>query len=135
MHGIFASLALVGALSTAAPSPAPAHPTPSPARMIACTILPETIERRGTAPPEMIRVSFMITGDEPADLVRFTAAGAAGGFHAFTARGEFTKSAMISDRELEADPTVEAAPLARGVECALTYVHYVDGSSWSAPLP
>jgi acyl dehydratase len=109
-----------------------ADETRAPARMTSCTVIPDTIERRGTPPPETIRVSFMITGDVPADLVRFTAVGRAGGFRQFTARGYFTKSVMILNRELEADRSVEAATLPHGVECALTFIHYVDGSSWSA---
>lgn len=109
-----------------------ADETSAPARMISCEVLADTIERRGTPPPETIRVSFMITGDVPADLVRFTAVGRAGGFHQFTARGYFTKSAMISNRELEADRAAQTAALPPGVECTLTHVHYVDGSSWSA---
>lgn len=109
-----------------------ADETQVPARMTSCTVIPDTIERRGTPPPETIRVSFMITGHVPADLVRFTAVGRAGGFRQFTARGYFTKSVMILNRELEADRAVEAAALPHGVECALTFIHYVDGSSWSA---
>jgi acyl dehydratase len=109
-----------------------ADETHAPARMTSCAVIPDTIERRGTPPPETIRVSFMITGDVPADFVRFTAVGRAGGFHEFTARGYFTKSVMILNRELEADRAVEAAALPHGVECALTYIHYVDGTSWTA---
>jgi hypothetical protein len=103
--------------------------------MTACTVMPETIERRGTAPPETIRVSFMIAGHIPADVVRFTAAGRAGGFRDFTARGYFTESVMISNRELSADTEESQRELPHGVECALTYIHYVDGTSWSAQEP
>lgn len=42
-------------------------------------------------PHEMIRVSFMITGDVPADVVRFTAL-APGGDNKFSTRGNFTKT-------------------------------------------
>lgn len=114
-------------------APAIADEMPAPARMTSCAVVPETIERRGTAPPEMIRVSFMITGDLPANIVRFTAAGRAGGFRQFTARGNFTKSVMISNRDLQADPDAPARQLPDGVQCALTYIHYVDGTSWSRP--
>jgi acyl dehydratase len=112
-------------------SPAIADEMPAPARMTSCAIVPTTIERRGTAPPETIRVSFMITGDHPANIVRFTAAGRAGGFRQFTAPGLFTKSVMISNRELQADPDAPQRELPAGVQCALTYIHYVDGTSWS----
>ncbi len=105
-----------------------------PARMTSCTVLPETIDRR-VEPPETIRVSFMITGDVPADLVRFTAAGPAGGYRTFTIRGHFTKSVMIANRELSSAEPVEGHPLPRGVECGLTYVHFIDGSSWSSKTP
>jgi hypothetical protein len=128
-RAIYAGLAVaLAGVSLAARADA----TRAPARMISCEVLADTIERRGTPPPETIRVSFMITGDVPADLVRFTAAGRAGGFHEFTARGYFTKSVMISNRELEADRSAQTAALPRGVECALTYIRYMDGSSWSA---
>lgn len=116
-------------------SAAIADESPLPARMTSCSRLPGTVERRGTAPPETIRVSFMITGEIPANLVRFTAVGRAGGSRDFTARGNFTKSVMISNRELQADPTLPERELPHGVECALTYIHYVDGSSWSRPEP
>lgn len=102
-----------------------------PARMTSCAVLPETIDRR-VEPPETIRVSFMITGNVPADLVKFTAAGPAGGFRAFAVRGHFTKSVMISNRELSSAEPVEGHPLPSGVECRLTYIHFVDGTSWSA---
>jgi hypothetical protein len=43
----------------------------------------------------------------------------------FTAHGYFTKSVMISNRELAVDPAAPEGELPSGVECALTYVHYV----------
>ncbi|MGC1380817.1 MAG: hypothetical protein WA814_07310 [Candidatus Baltobacteraceae bacterium] len=119
-------------LSTA---PAGSEQPPAPARMIACEVIPETIERRGTAPPETIRVSFMITGDAPADLVRFTATSPSGELREFSAHGAFTKSIMIAGRVLPVDPAAPVHALAHGVECSLTYIHYVDGRSWSAPSP
>lgn len=123
------------AASWLTPSPAPAGERPvAPARMASCTVLPETIDRRIT-PPETLRVSFMITGDIPADVVRFTATSPSGTFREFTARGNFTKTIMIAKRELKVDPTAPARQLPRGVDCSLTYVHFMDGSSWSAPEP
>jgi hypothetical protein len=90
-------------------------------------------------PHEMIRVSFMITGDVPADVVRFTALAPSGDYKQFSTRGNFTKTVMISDRELEADEhdgeTETVRPLPPGVDCALTYVHFVDGSDWSGDSP
>ena len=106
---------------------------PAPARMESCAVVPKTMDHRVT-PHEMIRVSFMITGDVPADLVRFTALAPGGDYNEFTAHGHFTKTVMISDRELEADEHAEESedirPLPHGVGCALTYIHFIDGSSW-----
>jgi hypothetical protein len=110
---------------------AAADEKPMPARMTSCTVIPATMDRR-TEPPETIRVSFMITGDAPADFVRFVAAGPAGGFREFTIHGLFSKTVMISSRELQSTHPVEGHPLPPGVECRLTYIHFVDGSSWSA---
>jgi hypothetical protein len=115
-------------LGTVAAAPA----TPSPASVTSCAVVPETMSRRGTT-PEKIRVSFEILSTTPADLARFTATAPAGALEAFTVRGTFTKGAMIADRLVEADPSAPVHPLASGVECMLTYVHFVNGSSWSAP--
>jgi hypothetical protein len=126
---------LVAALwLTARPAPAGEAPAAAPARMASCTVLPETMDHRIT-PPESLRVSFMITGDIPADLVRFTATSPSGTFREFTAHGNFTKTIMIADRVLKVDSTAPMHELPRGVDCSLTYVHFVDGSSWSAPEP
>jgi hypothetical protein len=123
----------VAVLLSAAPAAAD-QPT-APARMTACWIVPQTIERRGTAPPETIRVSFMITGETPADLVRFTATSPSGVLREFTARGTFTKSVMISDRVLPIDPGAPVHLLPHDAQCALTFIHYVDGTTWSASIP
>lgn len=104
----------------------------APARLTACDVIPETISRRGSS-PESIRVSFSIDRDTPADLARFTATAPAGAFRDFTARGTFTKGVAIVDRVLTADPNAPTRPLSPGVDCMLTYVHFVDGTSWSAP--
>lgn len=106
----------------------------TPARMTACAVLPQTIDRRVT-PVETIRVSFMITGEVPADQVRFTARNDDGGYRNFTTQGNFTKAVMIANRELHADPIPSSRRLPAHVTCALTYVHFTDGSSWSAPQP
>lgn len=119
------------ALSLVGPSRAAADGTP-PARMTTCAVIPETISRRGTV-PETIRVSFSIEKDTPADVARFTATAPAGAWREFTVRGKFTKGTVIADRVLTADPNVPGRPLARGVECMLTYLHFVDGTSWEAP--
>jgi hypothetical protein len=115
--------------------PAYADETEAPARMTSCEVLPATMDHRVT-PPETIRVSFMITGDVAADLVRFTAVAPAGGFHEFTLHGNFTNTVMIDRRKVEADipaPSESPVPaLPHDVECALTSIHFVDGSSWSA---
>jgi hypothetical protein len=125
---LFFGLTLVGPLAVSRA----AAPTSAPASMMSCTVIPATISRRGTS-PEAIRVSFMIASPTAADLARFTATAPAGAYQAFTARGVFTKGVVIADRVLQADPSAPVRPLSRGVECMLTYVHFVDGSSWSAP--
>ena len=94
--------------------------------------MPETISRRGTV-PETIRVSFTIDKDTPADLARFTATAPAGAFRDFTAHGNFAKGVVIADRVLTADASQAGRSLPAGTECMMTYVHFVDGSSWSAP--
>jgi hypothetical protein len=101
-----------------------------PVRVAACTVIPETVSRRG-ALPETIRVSFAVERDSPADLARFTATAPAGAFREFTARGTFARGVVIADRVLSADPGAVAHGLAPGVECLLTYVHFVDGTSWT----
>jgi hypothetical protein len=111
---------------------------PMPARMTSCGLVPAEMDHRVT-PPAVLRVSFMITGDVAADLVRFTARLPGGNYRTFTTRGNFTKTVMIFDRELQKDPKpeneAEVAPLGHDIDCALTYIHFVDGSSWSAPEP
>jgi hypothetical protein len=128
------ALGIAGPVLLLAFAPAWAGETSMPAKMTSCTLLPETIDRRVT-PPERIRVSFTITGDVPADLVRFTARAAGGGFVGFSVYGRFTKTVMIADRELQADPTAPVHELPRGVDCVLTYIHFVDGTRWSSVLP
>ena len=87
-------------------------------------------------PQSVLRVSFMITSETAADLVRFTARLPGGNYRTFTTRGTFTKTVMIRDRELQKDPKPEedeVAPLGHDIDCALTYIHFVDGSTWSTP--
>lgn len=126
--------ALAGFAITAAlalPAAAVADDETMPARMTSCTVMPATLDRR-IEPAETIRVSFMITGDVPADTVRFVAAGPAGGFREFTIHGLFSKTTMISGRELHSSKPAEGHPLLHGVECRLTHIDFIDGSSWSA---
>jgi len=115
-----------------APVTVAAETAPPPAKMIACTVVPEQISRRGTI-PETIRVSFSIEKDTAADVARFTATAPAGAFRDFTARGSFSKGTIISDRVLNADAGAPSRRLAPGTECQITYVHFVDGTSWTAP--
>lgn len=103
-----------------------------PARVLDCSVIPGTISRRG-ATPETIRVSFAIEKDALADLARFTATGPAGSLLGFSARGTFAKGVVIADRILDPDPTAPLHPLNPGAECMLTYLHFADGSSWTAP--
>src|SRR5580658_2975804 len=100
------TLACAVALSAAwlsIPAAVQADTAAPPVRVTACTVIPETISRRGSA-PETIRVSFSIEKDPPADLARFTATAPAGALRGFTARGTFAKGAVIADRVLSEDP-------------------------------
>jgi hypothetical protein len=126
----WASVVVPALLLSAAP--VAADQAAAPAIMTSCWVTPKTIQRHGTPPPETIRVSFMIIGDGPADVVRFTA-NSPSGVHEFTVRGSFASSVTINNRELPVDPAAAVRPLPHGVDCMLTYVHYVDGTSWSAP--
>ena len=120
---------LLGGLFPAGPLSAAST---APAHMTSCAVIPEVISRRGTV-PETIRVSFAIDKDTSADLARFTATAPAGALRQFTARGTFAKGTMIADRVLTADSEAPSHTLPAGTECMMTYVHFVDGSSWSAP--
>lgn len=107
--------------------------------MVDCEIIPRTMNHR-ISPHMTIRVSFMITGEVAANLVRFTAVAASGAYREFSLSGNFTKTVMIDDVELQADPQSEEAtenvpPLPQGVDCAITFIHFDDGSSWGAPSP
>ena len=103
-----------------------------PAHVTECTLIPETISRRGSV-PQAIRVSFSIVKDTAADVARFTATAPAGALLGFTAHGLFARGVTIADRVLQADPSAPTQSLAPGTDCMLTYVHFVDGSSWTAP--
>jgi hypothetical protein len=129
MRTALACLAIITALCVAQAT-ACADVPPMPARMTSCAVLPQTMDRRVT-PPEAVRVWFMITSDVPADLVRFTTTAPGGGFVVFSAHGYFTKSVMIAGRELHPDTTAPVHPLPPNTDCALTYIHFVNGTSWS----
>lgn len=104
----------------------------APVRVTDCTVIAETISRRGGV-PQTIRVSFSNENDTPADVARFTAKAPAGVVREFTARGRFAKGIVLSDRVLRADQRPPNHALKPCVECMLTYVHFVDGSQWTAP--
>ena len=113
-------------------SPGRADLSPAPISVSSCTVVPETISRRGTL-PETIRVTFSVMQDTAADVARFTATAPAGAYRDFTLHGTFSKGVTIADRVIAADPNLSAHALAPGVECMLTYVHFVNGASWTAP--
>lgn len=131
---MFKACALPALAVLLAAAPVRADEVAPPARMTECTVLPETIDRR-VAPPKTIRVSFMITGNVPADLVGFTATAPGGGLVGFAAHGYFSKTIMIAGRELHADSHAPARALAAGVPCALTSIRFVDGTWWLSPPP
>jgi hypothetical protein len=127
---LFSSLALAAAVTS--PSPLPLVTGPAPLRVTACRL---AIEHHGPRGPvqQIIVVSFSNDRDAPADVARFTVSNAGGVAKAFTARGSFTKGVLIADRILPAEALRQELPPSRdrGSVCALTYVHFVDGTSWT----
>ena len=131
---IESGLALFSALVLAAAEP-PAPPAldagPAPLLITSCRLSVEHHGPRGSV-EQVVVVSFANKRDTPADIARFTVANAGGVGRAFTARGSFTKGALIADRILPAQALREASGGNQGSGCVLTYVHFVDGSSWLA---
>jgi hypothetical protein len=103
-----------------------------------CSVVLGAITRRGTATEEVIRVSFAIN-HAAADVARFTVSSPGGTFRDFTARGLFSQGTVIADRVLRADPSSQqefySLGAGTGVECILTYLHFVDGTSWTPRPP
>jgi hypothetical protein len=120
----------------------PAGATPdraAPASVKSCRVVPGAVARRGTSTQEIIRVSFAVDRDVPADVARFTVASPSGTFRDFTARGRFSHGTVIADRVLRADPSSQQEFYSLGAgtaaECSLTYLHFVDGTSWTPAPP
>lgn len=118
------------------PVAAPAAQTTAPIHVTSCQVVPATVTRRGPV-QEVIRVSFSVEKDVAADVARFSVSSPNGAYRDFTARGLFSNGIAIADRVLKADPASQqqfySLGAGSGVECMLTYVHFVDGTSWSAP--
>jgi hypothetical protein len=128
------ALALMSSLAFAvAETPAAALPGagPAPLRVTACRLSVEHHGPRGSV-EQVVVVSFANDRDTPADVARFTVANAGGVAKAFTARGSFTKGVLIADRILPAEALRGESSGTPTSDCALTYVHFVDGSSWTA---
>jgi hypothetical protein len=110
----------------------PSGQTP-PVRVTSCHVVEEPVSRRSTTVQETIRVSFSVESGPAADLARFTVLTPKQVLRDFTARGFFSNGVVIADRILAADPpTQERFNALHTTECVPTYVHFVDGSSWSA---
>lgn len=118
-------------------APARAQTAP-PLHVTSCQVVPDTVGRRSGAVQEVIRVSFSVDKGAAADVARFSVSNPSGVYRDFTARGLFSHGVAIADRVLKADPTSQqqfySLGASGGVDCALTYVHFVDGTSW-APAP
>ena len=142
MRSVLAFLALtalLGASSLTVSQAAEVADLATPANVTSCRVVPAAIARRGTSTQEVIRVSFSVERDVAADLARFTVSSPNGTFRDFTARGRFSHGTVIADRVLRADPSSEqqfySLGAGTGAECSLTYLHFVDGSSWTPAPP
>jgi hypothetical protein len=111
--------------------------TPAPPMRVAtCKVIPDTVGQRGSV-QELIRVSFTLEKGPPADLARFTLKTPYGDYPGFTARGSLAAGAAIADRVVIADPEAQRQffSLDSSVGCDVSYVHFIDGTSWNAPAP
>jgi hypothetical protein len=127
-RGPFFAIALACTLPLALPARAEA---PAPIHVTKCDVVPQEAPRHGVA-QETIRITFSIDGTVAADEAHFVASSGYNQFKGFVARGLFSKGVIIADRLLEANPTIVDFDSSRAkLGCTATYVHFVDGSSWS----
>jgi hypothetical protein len=109
---------------------------PIPVRVTSCHVVADRTGGRNAAVQETIRVSFTVASGKPADVARFTLVVRGQVLRDFTARGLFSDGVVIADRILRADAGTEAAFNGLSADeraCVPTYVHFVDGTAWSAP--
>jgi len=104
-----------------------------PVRVTSCRTIVE-LHARGAPAQEAIQVSFSNDHDSPADVARFSVRSITGQWKEFTARGSFSKGVVIADRILSSETSVEEHFFSRerSADCALSYVHFTDGSAWTA---
>jgi hypothetical protein len=128
---------MFGLVLLAPPATAPAATAPAaPVRVTSCHVVVDRSGGRSPAVQETIRVWFAVANNKPADIARFTLMARGRALRDFTARGLFSGGVVIADRILHADAGAQAA--FNGLsgdegECVPTYVHFVDGTVWSAP--
>jgi hypothetical protein len=81
-------------------------------------------------------VSFSVTDQRIADLVRFTVIMPDGQIHTSTARGRFAPYIPIENRHLSLDPETASPSFTRKHRstCSVTYVLFEDGTAWAAPV-
>ncbi len=105
-------------------------------RVAACNVIPDAVAQRGSA-QELIRVSFALEKGPSADVARFTVKTPYGDYPGFTARDSLSGGTAIADRIVTADPEAQGRlySLGSSVGCEVSYVHFIDGTSWSAPTP
>jgi hypothetical protein len=110
-----------------------------PVRVQSCHVVVDRLDRRNSSVQETIRVSFAVNNGKTADLARFTLVVRREHLRDFTARGSFSDGVVIADRILKADADTQSGFNALGDssgECIPTYVHFTDGTDWSAaPAP
>lgn len=104
----------------------------TPIRLLSCSTTQALSARPRTEAPRFgMIVSYAVL--RSADVVRFTTATPSGDVRTYTASGLFSPGVVIANRHLTADafdPT--AAEMSSPTRCAPTYVHFLDGTSWSA---
>jgi hypothetical protein len=105
-----------------------------PIAVTSCAMVEQPSAARRGPVQETLRVSYQLDSPVAADAVTFVVRRHENGaVRSFTARGLFTRGALIADRILQLDegsPSSLAPTGAPGDECRPVYVHFVDGTTW-----
>jgi hypothetical protein len=109
---------------------------PAPIHVTSCRTVAEAFGRH-RAVQQTIQVTFSNAGNVAADVARFTLIDGQGKLRDFTARGAFSEGVIIADRIVPMESVAQQQLFSKEkmTGCQVTYVHFVDGSSWTAPSP